>query len=227
MVVSAVQGGRDVIIDGQVALAEAAASNGVRRMLPSDFALDIFKAPPGEHYFFDLRRTADAMIAGYRLEQVNVLGGAFMDGFVSAFFDHDAHTATYWGDGTERFDATTTDDTARYAARAAVDTALPGGKFAVAAEQLSFGAMTDAVEEVTGHRYNRRSLGTVDDLRAAIVGTRSRDSDPAAPVMLVYMLFMLTGQTALDNLQNDRYPEITAESFLAAAARLLGTRNPA
>ena len=227
VVVSAVQGGRDVIVDGQAALARAAADNGVRRMLPSDFALDIFKSPPGEHYFFDLRREADAMIAGYRLEQVNVLAGAFMDGFVNAFFDHDARTVTYWGDGTERFDATTTDDTARYAARAAVDTTLPGGTFAVAAEQLSFGAMTGAVEDVTGHRYTRHSLGTVDDLRAAIAGIRSRDSDPAAPVMLVYMLFMLTGQTALGTLHNDRYPEITPESFHAAAARLLATRSPA
>jgi hypothetical protein len=45
--------------------------------------------------------------------------------------------------------------------------------------------------------------------------------------MLVYMLYMLTGQTALDSLQNDRYPEITPESFHAAAARLLGRTSPA
>ena len=49
VIVSAVQGGPDVIIDGQVALAEAGKSNGVRRILPSDFGLDVFKATPGEH----------------------------------------------------------------------------------------------------------------------------------------------------------------------------------
>ncbi len=55
VIVSAVQGGPDVIIDGQVALAEAGKRNGARRILPSDYALDLFSATPGEHLMFDLR----------------------------------------------------------------------------------------------------------------------------------------------------------------------------
>jgi uncharacterized protein YbjT (DUF2867 family) len=46
VIVSAVQGGPDVIIDGQVALAAAGKRNGLRRILPSDFGLDLFKATP-------------------------------------------------------------------------------------------------------------------------------------------------------------------------------------
>ena len=88
-----------MIVDGQLALARAAARNGVRRILPSDFALDIFKAPPGEHVYFDLRREADELIADTGIEHVHVLNGAFMDGFVDAFFDHETRTATYWGSG--------------------------------------------------------------------------------------------------------------------------------
>ncbi|CAA9429027.1 hypothetical protein AVDCRST_MAG82-1967, partial [uncultured Rubrobacteraceae bacterium] len=34
-----VTGGREVVVDGQIALARAAAANGVRRILPSDFAI--------------------------------------------------------------------------------------------------------------------------------------------------------------------------------------------
>ena len=49
VIVSALQGGPDVIIDGQAALAKAGKHNGVRRLIPSDFALDLFKATPGEH----------------------------------------------------------------------------------------------------------------------------------------------------------------------------------
>lgn len=73
VIVSAVQGGPDVIIDGQVALAKAGKANGVRRILPSDFALDLFKATPGEHAMFDMRAEADRQIATLGLEQVNVL----------------------------------------------------------------------------------------------------------------------------------------------------------
>jgi uncharacterized protein YbjT (DUF2867 family) len=118
--------------------------------------LDAFKSPPGEHAFFDLRREADEAIAGTGLDHVHVLNGAFMDGFVNAFFDHRNRTATCWGNGTETFDATTADDTAR----AALDATLPSGKLAVAAEQLSFGHMTGAVEAATGQPYTRQSLGT-------------------------------------------------------------------
>jgi len=80
VVVSALQGGREIVVDGQVALARAAVANGVRRILPSDFALDVFKATPGEHASFDLRREADEVIATLGIEQVNVLNGAFLDG---------------------------------------------------------------------------------------------------------------------------------------------------
>ncbi len=68
VIVSALQGSPDVMIAGQVALAEAGKRNGVRRILPSDFALDFFKATPGEHMLFDLRRTASEAVAKTGLE---------------------------------------------------------------------------------------------------------------------------------------------------------------
>ena len=131
VVLSAVQGGRDVIVDGQVALAGAARRAGVRRFLPSDYALDFFKAVPGDLPSFDLRREAAERIGELGLEQVHVLNGAFLDLFVSPRgaleLDDERGTATFWGTGTEKFDATGVDDTARYAALAALDRDLPAG----------------------------------------------------------------------------------------------------
>jgi len=211
VVVSALQGGREAIVDGQLALARAAAANGVRRILPSDFALDLFKAPPGELPPFDLRREADAAIAAMGLEHIHVLNGAFLDALASGAgtvaFDDEAGTATFWGTGEERFDATTVDDTARYAARVAVDRSIPSGKFAVAAQQLSLGDIVSAVERGRGRRYARRSRGTTGDLRAWIADRRAAGEATAA-MYGTYQLYMLTGQTALDDLQNDRYPDI-------------------
>ena len=152
-----------MIVDAQVALAGAAATNGARRFLPSDFALNIFKATPGEHLFFDLRREADEQIAALDLQQVNVLNGAFLDGFVSTngavSYDDDAGVVTFWGDGDERFEGTSIDDTARIVARVALDPEVPTGKFAVAGQVLCFGDMIAAVERKTGRRYERRSRG--------------------------------------------------------------------
>ena len=46
-------------------------------------------------------------------------------------------------------------------------------------------------------------------------------ANPFKAVMLAYQLYMLTGQTALSGLQNDRYPDLKLESFAAFAARAL------
>jgi uncharacterized protein YbjT (DUF2867 family) len=211
VVVSALQGGREVVVDGQIALARAAAANGVRRILPSDFAVDLFKATPGEHPAFDLRREADEEIAALGMEHVHVLTGALLDMIATGGgiieFDDGAGIATFWGTGGERFDATTVDDTARYAARAAVDPSVPSGKFAVAGQRVSYGDIVSHVECGTGRRYERRSRGTTDDLRAWISGRRE-EGETTAAMYGTYQLYMLTGQTALDDLQNDRYPDI-------------------
>ena len=58
VVISAMQGQRDIIVDGQIALATAAVRSGVRRFIPSDFAIDLFKAPAGAPQF-EARTDAD------------------------------------------------------------------------------------------------------------------------------------------------------------------------
>ena len=221
VVVSALQGGPDVIIDGQVALARAAADNGARRFLPSDFALDIFKATPGEHALFDLRVAAAQAVAETGLEHVHVLNGAFTEGMLGGFgvLDHDGRTATYWGTGSEAFDATTVDDTARYAARAATDRTLASGKLAVAAEQMTLGQVVDAAERSSGQTYDRRSLGSVEDLRESIARRRREGESAMDVVRDVYLLYMLSGQTALDDLQNDRYPDVRPQTLAEITPR--------
>ncbi len=208
---SARAGGGEVVVDGQVALARAAAANGARRILPSDFALDIFKATPGEHAAFDLRREADEEISDLDIEQINVLVGAFLDGVAmpgaAVEFDDEAGTATFWGSGDEHFEATTIADTARYVARVAVDDSVAPGKFAVAADDISFGEIVAAHEEVTGKKYEPNSRGDADELRAW-ADARRDEGDHGSELMGRYVQYMITGQTRLDGLQNDRYPDI-------------------
>ncbi|WP_284948144.1 NmrA family NAD(P)-binding protein [Acidisoma cladoniae] len=221
VIVSAVQGGPDVIHDGQLALLEAAKKNGVRRILPSDFALDLFETPNGEHPPFDLRRAADQAIAASGLEHVHVLNGVFMDVFLSprSMFDRHHATARLWGDGQEWFGATSVDDTARYAARAALDRGLPSGKFAVAGQVLSFDDVASAFEQATGQAFTRERLGSVTDLRAFIAGQRAHD--PMAATIGTYVLYMLTEPAALRDLQNGRYPDIHPCSFAQFLERAL------
>ncbi len=223
VIVSAVQGGPDVIIDGQIALAEAGKNNGVRRILPSDYALDLFKATPGEHATFDLRRKADEAIAALGLEHIHVLQGAIMEMFGPGMgtFDFESEVVTFWGDGTQPNEFTSVEDTAKMVARIALDRSVPSGKFAFAGDKVSILDAAKVIEARTGRTFERRSLGSEADLRATKAKAEQDKANPFKAVMLAYQLYMLNGQTALSDLQNDRYADIQFESFAQFAARTL------
>jgi uncharacterized protein YbjT (DUF2867 family) len=225
VIISAVQGGPEVIIDGQVALAEAGKRNGVRRILPSDFGLDLFKATPGEHFAFNARATADAKIAALGLEHIHVLQGGFMDmmGPGSPLIDYEKGTVTFWGDGTQPIEVTTVEDTARVTARVALDRNVKSGKFAFAGDHLSFQRAADVAEVQTGKRFERHSLGSEADLRAALAAAAK--SNPFQAVMLAYQLYMLNGQTSLENLQSERYPDLKLQRFEDFLSQRLSARR--
>ncbi|MCB8877880.1 NmrA family NAD(P)-binding protein [Acidisoma silvae] len=219
VIISAVQGGPDVIVEGQVALAEAGKRNGVRRILPSDFGLDVFKATPGEHTAFNMRAQADGRIAALGLESIHILQGAFLDLFGpgSPMIDYDKGIATFWGDGKMPIEATSVEDTARVTARVALDRTVPAGKFAFYGDRLSFNEAADVAEKVVGKSFERRSLGMETDLRAAMAV-----ADFGTRIMLAYSLYMSNGQTSLDDVQNDRYPDLRLQSFEAFLTTQLG-----
>jgi nucleoside-diphosphate-sugar epimerase len=157
---------------------------------------------------------------------VHVLNGAFLDMFAhpgaALELDDERGVARFWGTGAERFEATTVDDTAYYAALAAVDLDLKPGKLAVAGDRVSFGGMLDAVEEVTGRTYERASRGTVQELEAEVARARAEDPTRMAATIGGYQVAMLTGRTALEDLQNDRYPQVRPETFRDVLRRLRG-----
>lgn len=76
------------------------------------------------------------------------------------------------------------------------------------------------VEAQTGRRFERRSNGLEADLRAAMAKAAKDTSGPFKAVMLAYQLYMLTGQTALSDLQNGHYSDLKLESFAQFAARV-------
>lgn len=216
VIVSAVQGGREVIVDGQVALARAGKRNGARRILPSDYALDLFKATPGEHAAFEMRREADEAIAAIGLEQVNVLQGGFMELFLPGrgAIDLDQGTIGFFGDGERPIEVTSVEDTARMIARVALDHTVSAGKFMFAGDRVSFRQAGEIVGRHLGRTLKPVSYGSEDDLRAAMAA-----ADPQKRVMLAYLLYMTNGQTALEHLQNDRYPDVRLQTFADFAAQ--------
>jgi len=172
VVVSALQGGDDVIVHGQIALAEAAVRHGVRRFMPSDFAIDLLRAPPGAPQF-EARKAADRVIDAMDLDVMHVLNGGFMDQMLNPAYpqlvDVEQGTVRYWGTGDEVFDLTTVDDTAAFAARLATDASAQPGIHTISGARVTFNGIARELEAVLGVTMRPTVWGDVDQLRAAIV----------------------------------------------------------
>ncbi len=205
VVVSALQGGPEVVVDGQIALAEAAARNGVRRFVPSDFAIDLFSAPEGAPQF-DMRRRADRRIDALPMQVVHVLNGGFMDMMLDpgrpGLVDVAAGTVTIWGTGDEPFDLTTLDDTARFTARLATDPADVSGVHYLSGARTTFNAIAEETGRLSGAPLTRTVLGSTADLRRIVDAA----DDPWSVVMQWYLLSMLT-VGPFPTTDNDRYPD--------------------
>ena len=214
-VVSALQGGPDVIIDAQSRLLEAARLAGVRRFIPSDYSFNIFGIADGENVSSDLRRAFARHAADIRggAEVVHVFNGCFLDrrvlfGFLGAF-DLSSRKAFLWGDGDALMDFTTYEDTARYTASMATDPVAAPREFNVAGDVLDFHQLVRAYEDASGKTLTVVRLGSLADLDDEI--SRRQQAEPEnmfAWLPLMYWRAMLSGKGKLGALANDRYPEI-------------------
>ena len=211
-VVSAVQGGPDVIVDGQARLLRAARDAGARRFVPSDYSLDLFRVPPGRIPTSDLRCRFAALADAERgeVEVVHVLNGGFLDrgvlfGFVRVI-DPERGTARVWGDGHQPMAWTTYADTARYTAAVAIDPRPVPRVFAVAGDVVDFWGLVAAYESATGQKLAIEREGSLEDLDARIEASKGGDLLSWLP--LAYYRSLLSGEGKLEVLMNDRYPEI-------------------
>ncbi|MEV4256843.1 NmrA family NAD(P)-binding protein [Spirillospora sp. NPDC049652] len=212
-VISAVQGGPDVIVDGQANLARAAAKAGAGRFIPSDFAIDVGKLDDGDNFMIDWRRRAAAEFAGAGVEVVSVLNGAFyevMVGFMG-LVDWDRGTLSHWGDPDQPLDLTSVPDTAAYTAEVALDPAATG-TLRFAGNVLSMREFHEAVQHGSGRGLELRHLGTADELRAEIERQAARTQNPFDYVALQYQWCMVTGKGKFDALDNARYPSVAPTS---------------
>lgn len=223
-VVSALQGLREVIVDTQTVLLDAAIKAGVPRFIPSDYSIDFTKFPPGENRNLDLRREFHTRLDKASIPATTIFNGAFADmlnGQMPLIL-FKLKRVLYWGDADQRMDFTTMDDTAAFTASAALDPSTP--RFLrIAGDQLSARELAAAVSEVTGKEFRLFRAGGLEMLGALIKVVRTaapgeKELYPAWQGMQ-YMRNMFDGRAKLEPLDNDRYPGIrwtTARDVLSA-----------
>ncbi|MGD0840622.1 MAG: NmrA family NAD(P)-binding protein [Candidatus Acidiferrales bacterium] len=214
-VISAVQGGPDVIVGAQLGWLAAARQAGVKRFIPSDYSFNIFGLAEGENFNSDWRREFARRAAEQAgpVEVVHILNGAFLDrgvlfGFLGAF-DLEKGEAYLWGDGNQKMEFTTYADTAAYVAEVALADAPMPREFFVAGDSLTFHGLVEATASGLGRPIAVKRLGTLDDLNAEIV--RRLQAEPRnmfAWLPLMYWRAMLNGKGKLGPLMNSTFPAI-------------------
>ena len=223
-VVSALSGLRDVIVDAQTALLEAAVMAGVPRFIPSDYSIDFTKFPAGLNRNLDLRREFHGRLDKASIAATTIFNGAFAEMLTGQMplilFKY--KRVLYWGNADQRMDFTTMDDTAAYTASAALDTSTP--RFLrIAGDQKSARELAVVAAEVTGERFRLLRPGGLWMLAAFIKIGRafSPGGNELYPAWqgMQYMHNMLEGRAKLAPIDNDRYPHprwTTAKDVLSA-----------
>jgi NAD(P)-dependent dehydrogenase (short-subunit alcohol dehydrogenase family) len=219
-VVSAFAGLRDVIVDAQGLLLEAAVEAGVPRFIPSDYSTDFTKLPEGENRNFDLRKAFAVQLNKAMITPTSVFNGAFAEllTYNIPLLDHKNKTITYWEKPDWKVDFTSMNDTAAFVAEAALDVTAPRylriASFQVSANDLA---------SLTG--YELKNTGTLADLDA--YNKRERAAHPEGENELyakwqqsMYMHSMFSAHNEV--LDNDRYPDLTwskLEEYIKPSSR--------
>lgn len=224
VVISAVQGGPETILDGQLRLAKAAKANGARRIFPSDFAAAYKHLTAAEHPFLNLRARADAAIAETGLPQTNTVNGGFMETMTSPFMgmaDFDKGVFRHWGDADGALDLTHTDDVAAYVAYAALDLNSPTGDFRIVGQTITPRQIAETASRVLGRAIVTESWGSAAALDAEIAKRQAaHPHDPNHWIALMYHRLVISERGRVRDTHNHLYPSVkpkTFEAFLRSA----------
>ncbi|TPG15373.1 NmrA family NAD(P)-binding protein [Sphingomonas oligophenolica] len=213
-VVSALNGVRSVMIDRQTVLLEAAVLADVPRFIPSDYAADFTKTPPGRNRNFDLRREFMARVDAASISATSILNGAFLDmlGAEMPIIQRRIRRVLWWHDADQILDFTTKDDVASYTAAAALDDTTP--RFLrIAGDSVSAREIAVIMSGVAGERYRPLWAGSLGSLGAMIRIAKliAPQPDAAFPPWqgMQYMRDQFSGLVRLVDLDNARYPDLT------------------
>ena len=210
IVVSALNGLRDIVVDTQTALLDAAVAAKVARFIPSDYAADLIKLEPGENRNFDLRREFRARLLAAPIASTSILVGGFMELLLRGrLLDAQARQINYWGSPDQPLNYTTTPDTAQIAAAAALDPDAPP-ILRIVGDTVTAADIAAIATDIAGTPFSVNHLGTIDELAAII--QQERTTHPEAEnetfprfQQLQYTHNMQSGRGVLTPLDNARY----------------------
>ena len=223
-VISALSGLRAVIVDGQSKLLNAAINAGVHKFIPSDYCIDYRNLQAGANRNLDIRREFSEILDKAPIKSTSVLNGMFMDLLTgqAPVILFKQRRIFFWGNGDQKMDFTTIEDTARYTASAALDDHSPRW-LTIAGETASMHDIQKIASEAEGNTFKRLRPGGLAAFKIVIGITKTlapgrTETFPAWQGMQ-YLYDMLTGLPKFKSLDNDRYGKIHWDKIRDVLAR--------
>lgn len=210
VVISALAGLRDVMVDTQTQLLNAAVSAGVPRFIPSDFALDFTKLPVDWNRNLSFRNEFRERADNSKIKMTSILNGGFMNMLTgqAPFVLFKINRVLCWGDPNQLTDWTTIEDTAKFTALAALDSETP--RFLkIAGDQISANMLAEIMSQLSGKPFKVFRPGSLGLFKFIIGLTKllSKETTELYPPWqgMQYMHNMYSGIAKLDKVDNDRY----------------------
>jgi nucleoside-diphosphate-sugar epimerase len=212
-VVSVLAGLRDVVIDSQKVLLDAAIAAGVPRFIPSDYSLDFTSFSNGENRNLDLRREFHLYLDKCPIAATSIFNGAFMELLLDEMpmIVFNKKLVIYWGKGDYKWGFTTMDNTAAYTANVAIDDNSPR-YLRIAGDMIAPREVRNVISEITGSKYKLIRIGGQGLLglfikMARLFSPSEKELYPAWQGMQ-YMHNMIDERSNIVELNNNRYSNI-------------------
>jgi hypothetical protein len=212
-VVSVLAGLREVVIDTQKVLLDAAVAAGVPRFIPSDYSLDFTKFSFGENRNLDLRREFHTYLDKCPIASTSIFNGAFMEMLLDEMplIVFKKKLVIYWGNADYKWGFTTMDNTAAYTAHVAIDDNSPR-YLRIAGDMIAPREVRNVVSEITSSKYKLIRIGGQGLLgvfikMAKLFSPGEKELYPAWQGMQ-YMHNMIDERSKIDELNNNRYSDI-------------------
>jgi len=223
-VVSALSGLRDVIIDTQSVLLEAALAARIPRFIPSDFSMDFRTLPAGENRNLDLRREFHQRLDVAPIASTSIFNGPFGEVLTTynvPLFDFKKKLVGYWEDPDWVIGFTAMNDVAAYTAAAALDQSTPRA-LRIASFRVTPRELAKFTNEVLRTPFQLVRLGSLEDLRAQNKSERAahpKGENELYPRWQVGQYLQTMFSMHYDEIDNDRYPDLKWTSFADLVAQ--------
>ncbi|MEO5666464.1 MAG: NmrA family NAD(P)-binding protein [Bdellovibrionota bacterium] len=211
--VSNLSGDRDVIMKVQVELLNACIAAGVKRFIPSAFAIDFNTVPVDKNRNLAILREFDHVLETAHIKSTTILTGAFADMLTgqAPFILFGLKKVIYFSNPDQKMDFTTRDNVAIYTAHAALDETTPR-YLRISGDQVSARDLSAIMTKIEGKKFKLLKLGSISGLEIVIMVFKrmSGGNGGKYPIWqgFQYMHNMFAGLGKFTELDNHRYQGI-------------------